>query len=139
MKTLVSIVLFCIMIDASEIAIANNISGQVMAQKGSQSVSLKNGSSLEGEMIISTKENSSVTIIFKDHSEVVLGSNALLNLEKFVFKPIEKEYDFQLFLEKGSLAFESGKIGELAPEAFVFKTPDGTVAIRGTKFFIKLQ
>jgi len=139
MKTLVSIVLFCIMLDASEIAIANNISGQVMAQKGSQSVSLKNGSSLEGEMIISTKENSSVTIIFKDHSEVVLGSNALLNLEKFVFKPIEKEYDFQLFLEKGSLAFESGKIGELAPEAFVFKTPDGTVAIRGTKFFIKLQ
>ncbi|WP_294966333.1 FecR family protein [Sulfurimonas sp.] len=77
--------------------------------------------------------------MFKDNSVLALGSNSLLKLEKFLFKPVEKEYDFELFLEKGSLSFESGKISNLSPEDFILKTPDGTVAIRGTKFAVKVQ
>lgn len=124
---------------ALEIATVTKLSGEVVAKVKGESIRLQNTMSLDEEMIVMTKSDSSITIIFKDNSELVLGENSILNLKKFVFKPVEKQYDFQLFLEEGSLAFESGKIGELSPEDFELKTPDATVAIRGTKFFVKVQ
>ncbi|MDB2562106.1 FecR family protein, partial [Sulfurimonas sp.] len=120
-------------------AIANNVVGTVSAKSADISMEVLDGNSLDEKMVLYTKSDSTVTVIFKDNSKLVLGSNAILNLKKYAFKPTKDEYAFELFLEAGSLSFESGKIGELSPEDFVLKTPDGTVAIRGTKFFIKVQ
>jgi len=135
MKYIYSILLLISTLSADEIAIANNVSGIVTAS----SVKIVDGQALNKGMTLVTKSDSSVTVIFKDNSKLVLGSNAILNLKKYLFKPTQNEYDLELFLEVGSLSFESGKIGELSPESFVLKTPDGTVAIRGTKFFVKVQ
>ena len=67
-------------------------------------------------------------------------SDALnLKIEKYLYKPKQMEYGFEMFLESGSASFESGKIGELDPEKFIFKTPQGTIAIRGTKFLVKVK
>jgi hypothetical protein len=60
-------------------------------------------------------------------------------LEKYLFNPAKKEYDFKLNLEAGTASFESGKIGELSPDSFSFQTPEATVGIRGTKFIVKVQ
>jgi len=124
---------------ANEIAIAKSVKGAVTAKDSTDSIKVINGSNLDSGMVIMTGDKSSVTIIFKDNSELILGSNSLLNLKKYVFEPVKDEYDFQLFLEEGSLSFESGKISDMSPESFVLSTPEGTVAIRGTKFFVKVQ
>ncbi len=139
MRYILSILILLTSLNAAEIAIAKSVKGNVMVKNEDKTSRIENGSGLDSSMILITKENSSVNIIFKDNSSLVLGSNSLLKLEKFLFNPTEKKYDFQLFLEKGSLTFESGKIGELSPEDFILKTPDGTVAIRGTKFAVKVQ
>ncbi|EDZ63418.1 hypothetical protein SMGD1_2109 [Sulfurimonas gotlandica GD1] len=139
MKYILSILLLLTSLNAVEIAFAKSVKGDVTVKSGDNTSNIKSGSTLDSGMILITKEKSSVTIIFKDGSSLVLGSNSLIKLEKFLFKPTEKEYEFELFLEKGSIAFESGKIGELSPEDFILKTPDGTVAIRGTKFAVKVQ
>ena len=125
--------------NASEAAIAKSVSGLVTAKNSTDSMKVIDGSNLDSGMVVMTGDKSSVTIIFKDNSEVVLGANSLLNLKKYVFEPTKDEYDFQLFLEEGSLSFESGKISDMSPEDFVLSTPEGTVAIRGTKFFVKVQ
>ena len=139
MKYLFFILTMLLTVNANEIAIAKNITGSVSAKYLSKSISIVDGNPLNNEMVLFTKDNSSVTIIFKDNSKLVLGSNAILNLKKYVFEPQKDEYDIELFLEAGSLSFESGKIGQLSPEDFILKTPDGTVSIRGTKFFVKVQ
>mgnify|MGYP003387364945 CR=1 FL=1 len=136
---LVSLLILFVNANAQEIAIASQVKGNVSARSADKTISITSGSTLDTGMILMTKKDASVTIIFKDNSKLVLGSNALLSLKKFVFKPAEEEYDFQLFLEKGSASFESGKISKLSPEDFVFKTPEAAVAIRGTKFFVKVQ
>jgi hypothetical protein len=139
MKYFYLVFLLIASLQASEIAIAKDVKGEVSAKSADVSTKVVDGSSLTQSMTIYTKSDSSTTLMFKDNSKVVLGSNAILNLKKYAFQPTQNEYAFEMFLETGSLAFESGKIGELSPEDFVLKTPDGTVAIRGTKFFIKVQ
>ncbi|WP_297482560.1 FecR domain-containing protein [Sulfurimonas sp.] len=128
-----------VVLNADEIAVVKTVKGEVVAKSSSGVVKLKEGSVLSASSIVITKSNALVVIIFKDNSVLNLGENTVLNLQKYVFKPTKKDYAFNLFLKKGSLIFESGKIGELAPEDFQLKTPQGIVAIRGTKFAVRVK
>lgn len=139
MKKLLILTLLTTLGYAQYIAIAKNVIGDVKAKNSETILSVENGSRVESSMILYTKDESGVTLIFNDNSTLILGANSILNLKRFTFKPLKKEFDFKLFLQKGSLSFESGKISELAPEQFKMETPDGTVSIRGTKFFVKVQ
>lgn len=139
MKYIYILLLLSYNLVANEIAIALDVVGDVTAKNSGKIIKVTDGMALKSKMILITKADSSVTVIFKDNSRLTLGSSAILKLKKYIFKPINNEYNFELFLEKGSIAFESGKIGELSPEDFILKTPEGTVAIRGTKFFTQVQ
>lgn len=127
------------MLNAGEIAVVKEVKGTVIAKTAHDVIRLKAGDSLDEKMIIITKSNSLAVIIFKDNSVLNLGENSILNLQRFVFKPEEKKFAFNLFLKKGSLIFESGKIGDLAPQDFEMRTPQGIVAIRGTKFAVRVK
>lgn len=128
-----------VVLNADEIAVVKTVKGEVVAKSDSGVVKLKEGSVLSASSIVITKNNALVVIIFKDNSILNLGENTVLNLQKYVFKPTKKDYAFNLFLKKGRLIFESGKIGELAPKDFQLKTPQGIVAIRGTKFAVRVK
>lgn len=139
MKLLLILAILVVSLSAQDIALVKSIKGSVNAKDKSTSIVVKKGDWLSEKMTIYTAENSGVTMIFKDNSVVVLGSSSILILEKYLFKPSQNNYAFKLFLEKGTASFESGKIGEMAPDDFTFKTPDATVGIRGTKFMVKVQ
>jgi hypothetical protein len=123
---------------AQSIAVVKDVKGEVVATSDTKYYALNAGDELESDMVIISK-NGSAVIVFNDNSVLALSAHSVLDLKKFVFKPIEKKYEFEMFLKKGSLSFESGKIGELAPEKFILKTPEGMVSIRGTKFFVKVK
>ena len=140
MKKLWILIMALVMsVSAQEIAIVKLLQGNVKASSAGKSVNLKLGSMLDENMVVETSAKSSTTIVFNDNSVLVLSENSIINLKKYVFKPSEKSYDFQLFLKHGSATFESGKIGEVAPESFIFETPQGTVSIRGTKFLVNVE
>lgn len=139
MKLLLTIALLFIALNATEIAFVQKVKGDVQAKDDEKTIVVKKADWLEEHMIVTTGDKSGVTMIFKDNSVLVLGSNSILILEKYIFAMKEKSYKFELTLNKGSVSFESGKIGELSAENFIFKTPEATVGIRGTKFMIKVQ
>lgn len=140
MKYIVFILLsFMMHLNAQDIAVVKTLEGEVIAKKSGNVLTLKEGSLLDADMSIITKKDSLVTMIFKDGSILNLGANSLLNLEKFSFEPKNDVYDFKLFLKEGSMIFESGEIGTLSPEDFELKTPQGMIAIRGTKFAVKVE
>ena len=124
---------------ANEVAIVRSIEGIVTAKDINGVRALIKGDKIQNGMIIVTEVNSKVKLTFNDNSNLMIGQNSLINIDKFIFKPIEKEYKFNLSLEKGSASFESGKIGKLSPQSFSLKTPDGIVGIRGTKFIVKVE
>lgn len=138
-KLLLILPLLLISLYANDIAFAKKVKGDVMASQGGKTAVVKQSDWLSEKMIITTGDRSGVTMIFKDNSVLVLGSNSILSLDKYIFQTQNHSYKIELSLNKGSVSFESGKIGELSPENFIFKTPEATVGIRGTKFMIKVQ
>ena len=139
MRYIFLVLMLFISLYAKDIALAKSVKGDVNAKYEKQTLSVQKGDWLQEGMILKTGDLSSITMIFKDNSVLVLGSNSILRLEKYLFEPATSSFDFQLKLNKGVASFESGKIGELAPNDFIFKTPDATVGIRGTKFIVKVQ
>ncbi len=138
-KLLFILPLLFIFSSANEIAFVKKVKGYVTATENEVVTIVKQSDWLNEKMLISTAEESGITMIFKDNSVLVLGSNSILRLDRYVFETSKQRYKFELSLDKGSVSFESGKIGELSPENFIFKTPEATVGIRGTKFMIKVQ
>jgi hypothetical protein len=138
MKYILLLLMLSLGLYAKSIAIVKDVKGEVVAKTQRSYYALHTGDSLESKTIVITKKGTAV-IIFNDNSTVVLAPYSILNLKRFVFKPQENKYAFELFLKKGTISFESGKIGELAPEKFILKTPEGMVSIRGTKFFVKVH
>jgi len=137
---LLLITLFCINVQAdSGIAIVKSTKGDVTLKRADETSMLWPGARLQVGDIIITESNSRVGIIFNDGSILSLEENSFFRVKDFVFKPIEKKFRFNLFLENGAALFESGKIGKLAPENFKFEIPEGTIGIRGTKFLVEVK
>ena len=138
-KILLILPLLFISLVAKDIAFVQKVKGDVTAKDDTKTVVVKQADWLSEKMLVTTGDKSGVTMIFKDNSVLVLGANSILILEKYLFAMKEKSYKFELTLNKGTVSFESGKIGELSAENFIFKTPEATVGIRGTKFMVKVQ
>lgn len=138
-KLLLILPLLFLSLYAKDVAFVKKVKGEVTASENGKTIVVKQSAWLSEKMIVTTADRSGVTMIFKDNSVLVLGSNSILSLDKYIFEANKKNYIIELSLKQGSVSFESGKIGELSPENFIFKTPEATVGIRGTKFMIKLQ
>lgn len=126
-------------IAANTVAITKKIEGEVNIQRDTKTMMLKVGDNIKQQDVIMTEGNGSVGILFHDGTALSLGENSIISIEKYIFKPAEKKYDFKLDMKKGLASFESGKIGKIAPKAVKFKVPDGIIGIRGTKFFVEVK
>ena len=89
--------------------------------------------------IIETGSNSSATLIFNDGTIVSLDAKSLLKIDDYLFKPSQKQYKFDIFLKNGVATYESGKMGKVAPEKISFNVPEGTIAVRGTRFLVEVK
>lgn len=100
---------------------------------------LKVGSEIFEGDTITTDDNGSVGIIFKDGAVLTLGPSGKLLVENYLFKPAEKNVSFISKIFKGTVAFASGAIGRIAPESVKFETPTATLGLRGTKILIEVE
>ena len=89
--------------------------------------------------IVETGSSSSATLIFNDGTIVSLDAKSLLKIDDYLFKPSKKQYKFDIFLKNGVATYESGKMGKVAPEKISFNVPEGTIAVRGTKFLVEVR
>lgn len=126
-------------LSSDHIAIVKTLQGKVTLQRGDELRPVAQRDNLrEGDILI-TGSDSMIGIIFHDGSVLSLKEKSYLRIKSFQFKPIEKKFNFHLFLKNGAALFQSGKVGELAPESFIFEIPKGTIGIRGTKFLVDIR
>lgn len=124
---------------SQDVAIVKKVSGEVFAKRAEVMQKLSAGQKVKESDVIITKKESSVGMIFDDGTIISLGQNSVLSINKYLFRPSKKEFSFDVDMSKGLASFESGKIGKLSPESVKFRVPEGTVGIRGTKFYVEVK
>jgi len=139
MRILLGFILFVSFLFSGDIAIVKKITGKVFAKRAEKNVRLNIGNKLQKGDIIITKKDSSIGVIFHDGTLLSLGENSILSVDKYIFEPANKKFAFDINMKKGLATFESGKIGKLSPNSVHFNVPEGTIGIRGTKFYVEVK
>ena len=122
----------------TQIAHIKNTSGSVAIHRGNDIRAVIPGDYLLQEDKIITKEGSA-GIIFLDGTLVSVGPDSVIDIGEYVFEPNDEKYAFNLFLEKGTATYTSGRLGKTKPNAVNLKTPRATVGIRGTKLILDVK
>jgi len=97
------------------------------------------GTRLSERDTLKTGHDGSVGIILRDDTIFSLGPDSTLDMQEFRFDPQKGDFSLVCRLLRGTFIFISGVIAKLSPESIKLETPDGTVAIRGTRLAIRVQ
>lgn len=125
--------------EAAFIALVKNASGDVSVVRKDERIKVEPGTRLQQSDIIISGADSSAGVTFVDGTLLSIGPSSHVDLQQYVFEPIEEQYDFSLYLKKGQAVYSSGRIGKLAPEKVKVNTPRATLGIRGTRFIVNVD
>jgi hypothetical protein len=93
------------------------------------SVSVRQGGDLQSGQTVTTATDGRVHLMFVDGSAVTVGPGSTLTIESYAFDPATKSGQMTLALDEGTVRFVGGAISKKSD--VVFRTPAGTVGIRG--------
>lgn len=123
---------------AGEIAgVVRSSQGPATVTRGEEAFPAKPGMKLMAGDVLSTGGDGSIGVIFRDDSTLSLGPDSSLVLREFLFSPAEHKLGLVARLTRGTMAYLSGLLGKLAPEAVRFETPVASIGIRGTRFAVR--
>lgn len=141
----IMIILICLLAvpvswaDEAYIGSIKTLEGAVEIIRQGSAVDPVAGTRLYGQDTVKTGHNGSVGIILRDDTILSLGPDSTLDMQEFRFDPHTKDYSLVCRMLRGTFIFISGVIAKLSPESIKIETPDGTVAIRGTRLAVQIQ
>jgi len=112
--------------------VANNVTGALPGQQPAPK-QLKSPAHF-GEKVL-TQAGAKANISFIDGSHVLIGENAELTIDAFVFDPKTGKEHAAYNIAAGALRFVSGAIKS---DSIKIQTPTAAIAVRGTNFKLKV-
>jgi hypothetical protein len=77
-------------------------------------------------------------ITLKDDTRISLGPASEVRVDRFVYAPAEARIALVLKVVRGVMAYVSGRIAKLSPDAIRLETPAAVVGVRGTSLAIRV-
>ncbi|SMC84569.1 FecR family protein [Desulfocicer vacuolatum DSM 3385] len=114
------------------------VSGKVLIQRQQNTITAATGERLYPRDQIQSGKDGSASIVLQDNTIICVGPDSTMNMEKFIFNPSMYEYSLATRMIKGTFLFLSGIIAKIAPDNVKIQTPDGTIAVRGTRFLVEV-
>ena len=96
--------------------------------EGSHAGPLSGGSNVYSKETVRTGQSGQVDLQFKDNSNLKVGSNSSVHLDKFVYDPTKSTRDVAIEATRGTFRFVTGS---QATGAYKINTPYGTLGVRG--------
>ena len=107
------------------VVVVSNVTGTVKAV--SRQVVINDN--VEQQEVIATAPDAATEIHFIDGTQIKLGPNAKVVLDKFVYDPDPSKGALVLTISEGVLRFTTGNMSH---EDYKINTPNGTLGVRGT-------
>lgn len=125
--------------DPAFIGTIKTLQGKVSIQVGSSTFVAQVNDKLYEGYLIATQDHSNIGLVFIDGTQLSIGPSSQVIINRYLFSPKQKQYSFDVMIEKGSAIYSSGKLGELSPDSIKVQTPEATIGVRGTKFLVEVE
>ncbi|HJV01056.1 MAG TPA: FecR domain-containing protein [Burkholderiaceae bacterium] len=121
------------------IGIIQNLQGTVTIARAGATVPATAGTPLYRGDQVRTGKPGAVGIVLGDDTTISAGSSSELALNDYIFDPNNGKFALVVRMLKGTFSYITGQIGKLAPDTVKVRTPDATIATRGTKVLIEVK
>lgn len=125
--------------DEAVIGYVKTVKGDAMVISGSQQTKAEAGTPVVTGSKLKTGANGSMGVTFKDNTVMSIGPNTDLTVDEYLYAPSKGKLKLGATMAKGTLAYLSGAIAKVKPDAVTVKTPTGTIGVRGTHFVLKVD
>ena len=116
-----------------------SVSGSVSIVRQAGNVPAQAGQPLYQSDSVRTGADGQIGISLKDETRLALGPNTEIRLDQFLYSPGQGQLRFVLKVARGLVAYVSGKIAKLAPDAVRLETPSAILGVRGTRMVIRVD
>jgi hypothetical protein len=82
-----------------------------------------------------TGANGRLQVTFSDKSQLTLGENARVVVDRYVFNPEKSSANVVLNAIRGAFRFAGGRIEGMRQKSITVNTPNAALAVRGTHFW----
>src|SRR5262245_21285341 len=107
-------------------------SGAVYVVRGGAQMPVQAAQIVYQADIIRTGPDGRVGVTLKDDTRVSLGPASEVHLDRFSYAPAEGQLALAMKVIRGMVAYVSGHIAKLAPDAVRIETPSAILGVRGT-------
>jgi hypothetical protein len=128
-----------IMADEAVIGYVKTVKGDAMVVSGGQQTKAEVGTPVVTGSKLKTGASGSMGVTFKDNTVMSIGPNTELTVDEYLYSPNKGKLKLGATMAKGTLAYLSGAIAKIKPDAVTVKTPTGTIGVRGTHFVLKVE
>jgi len=114
-------------------------SGSVFVVRGGAQMSVQAGQVVYQADVIRTGSDGHVGVTLKDDTRVSLGPGSEVHLDRFSYAPAEGQLALAMKVIRGVVAYVSGHIAKLSPDAVRIETPSAILGVRGTTLAIRVD
>ena len=114
------------------------VSGSVFVVRGDVAARAALGQVVFEADTLRTGQDGRVGITLNDDTRVSLGPGSEARLDQFVYAPAEGRVGLVLNIVRGLVAYVSGRIAKLSPDAVKLETPNAIVGVRGTTLALRV-
>jgi hypothetical protein len=124
--------------DAAGVGRIKVASGSAFVVRAGAAIPAQAGQVVYESDTLRTGADGRIGVTLKDDTRVSLGPASEARLARFVYVPSESRLGLVLSVAKGVVAYVSGRIAKLAPDAVRLETPGAVVGVRGTTLALRV-
>lgn len=114
------------------------VSGMAFVVRERRPVPAKIGEPVYEADGLTTGADGRIGVTLRDGTRLSLGPGSEVRLDRFLYAPAQGQLGFVLNVLRGLVAYASGHIAKLSPDAVRLETPTAIVGVRGTRLMIQV-
>lgn len=114
------------------------VAGEAFVIHQGQRIAAAVGTPVYEQDSLATGPDGRVGLTLRDDTRLSIGPQSTIEINRFVYAQSDSQFAFVLKVVRGVVAYVSGRIAKLSPDAVRLETPSAIVGVRGTRLVIRV-